>query len=204
MPDVTPYMPISADDIEEAKKIIQQFKQPKSDEQIFYDMCFTICAPMCKFAANNKTNAMLRDNDFFNKDIPDDEMREIVKPVRYYKKARYLKTSKERFDQVLDLIKDTKTDDAVRRDRVQKLVVGFGKKAASHFLRNVGADDLAIWDVHTLRYIGFEGSPNDRQYIDEENKFRKHAKDDYGVKAGVLDAVIWKIGSNTAWENFDK
>lgn len=204
MPDVTPYMPISKTDLVEAKKVISQFKQLKSDEEIFYDMCFTICAPMCTFVVNKKTNDMLIENDFFNKDVSDEKMKEIVRPVRYYKKARFLKVSKDRFSQVLDIIKDKTFKDSDKRDKVQKLVVGFGKKAASHFLRNCGAEDLAIWDVHTLRYIDFEGTPNDRQYIEQEEKFKKHAKEKYSVTAGVLDAVIWKIGSNTAWEDFDK
>lgn len=81
------------------------------------------------------------------------------------------------------------------RAELQKLQ-GIGPKTASWIVRNwLGADDVAILDIHILRagwaISLFDRSarlPDDYEFL--ENKFLAFAHN-IGVRASVLDAVIW-------------
>lgn len=85
------------------------------------------------------------------------------------------------------------------RERLVNIVPGIGPKQASLFLRNVGyADDLAVLDVHVLRYMTWvQGSPivraqlqSLREYERLEGQFRSLA-DEMGFSVWHLDLAIW-------------
>jgi thermostable 8-oxoguanine DNA glycosylase len=73
---------------------------------------------------------------------------------------------------------------------------GIGYKTASWIARNwLGADDVAILDIHLLRagnLTGFlaDGLTVERDYLRLEEQFLRFS-DALGVKASELDAVIW-------------
>ncbi|MEM2114984.1 MAG: hypothetical protein QXS12_05970 [Candidatus Caldarchaeum sp.] len=76
-------------------------------------------------------------------------------------------------------------------------VLGMGMKEASHFLRNIGFDGLAILDRHILRYIAANGIINKIEYpysygryLDYERKFVNHAEK-IGLTPAELDLLIW-------------
>ena len=75
-----------------------------------------------------------------------------------------------------------------------------GPKQASLFLRNVGfAEDLAILDVHVLRYLCWMDGASPahqpkvsslRQYERHERRISRHARE-ASVTVGDLDLAVW-------------
>jgi len=173
----------------------------KTNEDIFYDLCFCICAPQTTFKSNLVTNKMLREKNFFFNDIELSELSKIIKKTRFYNiKARRLMDVKTNFTRILLVVRGEMSDKDKRSWLVDN-VSGLGMKAASHFLRNLGARDLAIIDTHIIKFMMCDKPTTKRKYLEIEKQFEEIAKK-YGVAMGVLDALIWKYYSNTDWENF--
>lgn len=75
--------------------------------------------------------------------------------------------------------------------------MGLGYKEASHFLRNVGYEDLAILDRHVLRTMKDYEIINEvpkaltrRKYIELEGKLRNLAAQ-LNMSLSKLDLYIW-------------
>lgn len=83
------------------------------------------------------------------------------------------------------------------RDWLVKNVKGFGMKESSHFLRNVGFDDVAIVDFHVVdllvRYGLIEKSAlNKKRYLEIEGVLRDLGER-VGLSLGELDLYLWYI-----------
>lgn len=87
------------------------------------------------------------------------------------------------------------------RAHLASMLPGLGPKQASLFLRNIGyADDLAVLDVHVLRYLEWVGlnAPGVSyprglsEYEQIEDVFREHAKC-MGYSVGHLDYAVWVV-----------
>lgn len=214
------------------KQTFKNFNRPKTDEEIFYDLCFCICAPQTTFKNNRKVINLLIQWDFYNRRMsyntgnPDfyniisicdkEELKRILKPTRFYKqKAKYLIEAKKKFPEILDRIR---LFYSARRCYVLasqecrnwfvKNVKGLGMKASSHFLRNLGDIDLAIIDIHILKFLsqykGYYDYPKTftkRYYLELEEDFQTIAKV-HKLTTAELDALIWKRYSKTKWEDF--
>jgi N-glycosylase/DNA lyase len=192
---------ISEEDRCSINSILDKFSKKKSLSEIFYDMCFCICAPQTTFKSNRKVIDELIRRDFYNIDIENEKLREIIRPVRYLRKADYLIYSKGRFPEVQGTI-ESNLSDQDKRFLLMKIVKGFGWKASSHFLRDSGARDLAIIDTHIIKFMKWQTLPkNGIQYLAMEEEFRSLAKENNLSIAG-LDAYIWKTYSNTEWKDF--
>jgi len=83
------------------------------------------------------------------------------------------------------------------RDWLVKNVLGIGPKEASHFLRNVGYDDVAILDRHILSLMREHGlicrTPRTlgmKKYLTIESRLKELAKR-VGVSLGELDLYLW-------------
>jgi len=96
---------------------------------------------------------------------------------------------------------ESSSSDHEARARIVNLAVGIGPKQASLFLRNIGySDDLAVLDVHVLRYmavIGLRGKPArpPASLIDYERAeclFRAHSRE-MGYPVGCVDIAVWIV-----------
>ena len=80
--------------------------------------------------------------------------------------------------------------------------IGAGPKQASLFLRNIGCgDDLAILDMHVLRYMTWSRLATKCAnkevhtlpgYVRTEKIFQDHAKQ-IGVSVANLDLAVWVV-----------
>ncbi|MFA5733261.1 MAG: hypothetical protein WC934_14830, partial [Acidithiobacillus sp.] len=182
-------------------KVLAKFKRRLTDEELFYNLCFCICAPQTKFSSNLKVIADLKSKDFFNKNIEINDLTEIIRPVRFLRKAKYLLVAKRTFDHVLQILQLPK-DGKFKRNILVKDVIGMGMKAASHFLRNQGYEDLAIIDTHIIKFLKIETfKMNKKGYEIAEVMFQEYA-DYYNLSIAALDIYLWKIYSKTNWEDF--
>jgi N-glycosylase/DNA lyase len=97
------------------------------------------------------------------------------------------------------LLKNAK-DSRHAREVLVSTVPGIGPKQASLFLRNVGfADDLAILDVHVLRYLSWMSGAtlgrrpnmsNLRRYERHEKRLSHYARE-ANVAVGDMDVAVW-------------
>ncbi|MET1123666.1 MAG: hypothetical protein ABWW66_00185 [Archaeoglobaceae archaeon] len=72
---------------------------------------------------------------------------------------------------------------------------GLGMKEASHFLRNVGREDVAIIDRHVLRWLRSRGYIEDvkldnKSYLRYERLLGEIAEE-FRVSLAELDLMIW-------------
>ncbi len=197
-------MIITNDDRKKAKEVfVNYFRQTKTDEEIFYQLCFCLCTPQTTFKNNTIVIEHLKNLNYYFKNISQSKLEELCKPVRFYRnKAKWLAEMKEKFIDITYTVRSNFTD-YVKRDALVKSVKGLGWKTASHFLRNLGATDLAIIDTHVLKFLGVEGRSGTfkESYIDLEDQFRKIANKKK-LSVAELDIIVWKKYSNTSWENY--
>lgn len=193
-------MVVSDYDRFQIRKILNNFKTNKKDSEIFYNLCFAICAPQTTFKNNRKVVNSLILKDFYKTDIEESELKEIVRPVRFIRKAEYLLRMKEQFYNILNIVRSNK-DNFEKRTILEKMVMGMGLKATSHFLRNLGAEDLSIIDTHVIKFLKKDVPKSKKDYLKLEEQFREQAKD-MGVSVAELDAFVWKLYSKTDWSEF--
>lgn len=202
-------MKIKFKDLVEARKVLKKFRELKTDEEIFYELCFCLCTPQTTFKNNIKVLEELKKMGFYEPKravatLPVLHM--ILKPVRFYKqKADRIIKAKENFSEILKVLRVALPfcgfcpEENFQRTWLVKNVKGLGYKTASHFLRNLGADNLAIIDTHILKYMKIEDKKWNYQEV--EKRFRKRAKR-YGLTVAELDVIVWKVYSKTEWNQF--
>jgi N-glycosylase/DNA lyase len=194
-------MKITNEDKIEAIRVIEGFKRWKSDEEIFYELCFCICAPQTTFTNNTRLNNILIEKNLFKRNYTFGQLKEDFKLVRFYYKAKFVLEAKKNFAEIICMIRSDIPWKS-KREWLVKNVRGIGMKAASHFLRNLGATDLAIIDVHVLKYLHVTNwKANKTRYLAVEEHFNKIAEQQ-GITPAELDAIVWAKFSNTPWAEF--
>jgi N-glycosylase/DNA lyase len=229
-------MKVTREDRKELKKVLDNLGRRKRKETVFYDLCFCLCAPQTTFVNNKKVIEDLKvygagGKGFYKTKIgllTEAHLRILCRPVRFYNnKARYLLEAKENFDEIYEKIKKVQKDKDncgyELREWLVKNVKGLGMKAASHFLRNLGFDALAIIDTHIIKFMADDDNfmPIDalwytteeiedklrkkvtsiKGYEDIESWFQEMAGK-YKMTTAELDALVWKNYSKTEWKEF--
>lgn len=191
---------ISDYDRKMVRKTIAQFEGKKDPAEVFYDLCLCLCVPQTTFKSAAKVLRELISRNFYLESIPRDKLREIVKPVRFLRKADYLLAAKKDFCYIYGVV-ITPDSSYSKREALVKNVKGMGMKAASHFLRNMGACNLAIIDTHVLKFLERQPPKSKHEYLELERDFQI-ASAEYGMSAAELDAYIWKFYSKTPWGEY--
>lgn len=202
------------------KETFKNFGKPKTGREIFYDLCFCICAPQTTFESNRKViNALINygfyDCNFYAIKLA--ELKEMVKPARFYNnKVKYLLKAKKEFRSIRLIVRLWQANKnrlklkgtLFIRSWLVKNVKGLGMKAASQFLRNLGDTELAIIDTHILKFLnqqlGYYDYPktiSKRYYLELEKDFQQIAKKNK-LTTAELDALIWKRYSGIAWKDY--
>ena len=193
---------ITVEDRRQLERVATQFTRDKTNEHIFYDLMFCICSPGVKFHYNLQANQNLIDNDYYRKNITTQRLWKLLRPTRWYRnKTKCVQSAKKLFPDVLAILDNGMLMQVEKRDFLVKNVRGLGMKTASHFLRNCGADDLAIVDVHVLNFMGAEQPSGKKRYMEIETGFRDEARR-YKLSVAKLDMLVWKKFSGVPWEEF--
>jgi len=195
--DISPY------DREKIDECLLGIGRKKTYEEIFYDMCFCLCAPQTTFKSNRKVLNRLMKMSFYVKDYSLSVIVDAVKEARFKNnKARYLTEAKKKFPAIIDLLEDEYLPVVKKRAFLVEEIAGFGMKSASHFLRNCGDQELAIIDTHILKFLEAPLPSTKKKYELLEIMFTSAAKE-YELTPAGLDAYIWKYFSKTPWEEFN-
>jgi N-glycosylase/DNA lyase len=173
------------------------------DMDVFKELCFCTCTPQND--ARKAWNAILylHENNLIEGGVHSsvaETLRE--RGVRFHRnKARYIITNRGVFypdtkNKIAELIKGKSLADA--RDELQKKVVGWGLKEASHFLRNIGkGNSVCILDRHILRQLVLYGvikeipaSISAAAYHKIEKKMLAFAEKE-SIPVNALDLIFW-------------
>jgi len=164
----------------------------------FSEMCF------CTLTANSKAKLGIKIQQELGpkgfQSLPGVELRKKLKEAGHRhpnKRSQYIVEARE-YRKIKDIVRKI-GDSQLAREWLVKNVKGLGYKEASHFLRNVGFDDLAILDRHVLRVIQECGiidvipkTLTKKRYFEIEDKLRKFAQQMH-LPLGELDLYLWYI-----------
>ena len=200
--DKTIFVTIPTSDSEKINPILDHFSSPKTDAEIFYNLCFTLMAPQTTFKSNRFTIDELIRLNYYENDLSAN-LPQIVKKVRFLNvKAKRLEDMKAIFrSHVLPVIRSNLSW-REKRYWIYDHINGFGLKAASHFLRNIGCRELPIIDTHIVKFLMAKKPSNIVQYMALETEFVNICKEK-NVEPAALDAYIWKEFSETDYSTFD-
>jgi len=110
-------------------------------------------------------------------------------------RAKYVVEARKYRNSLKEMFKSFR-DENEAREWLVKNVKGLGYKEASHFLRNVGFENVAIIDFHILDILEKQGvikrpkSLNRTKYMEIENILRETAKK-LGMSLAELDLYLW-------------
>ncbi len=189
---------------EQIKRTLANFKQvPEKD--YFYELCYCLLTP-----ANKAENALivveyLKEKNFFENGFkPTKVLRGRVfdnRPKKVYirfhnQKAERLLRAREDWAKIRSILHQS-IEVSKKRDYLVETVYGFGYKEASHFLRNIGSEGVAVLDRHILRNLQNFGVLDSKinvatrkNYHFVEKLFFEFAKS-IGIPAEELDLLFW-------------
>jgi len=179
-------------------KRIREFEllRESSWKEIFSELCF------CMLTANSSAEVCIRIQrelgpEGFLSLLEESLARKLAELGHRYPRtrARYIvearKYAKDLKRVVLSLSEERAREWLVRN------IKGIGMKEASHFLRNIGAKNLAIIDRHVLRALkeykiidSIPRSLTKSKYLEIEGILRKAARD-LGITLAELDLYLW-------------
>jgi len=169
-----------------------------AEDQYFYELCFCLCTPQSKAKNALAVQKILMDMDFLHK--PSDISKILRKPENYIRfhntKSKRLLEARGNLHKVMETLK-SKLSPTEKRNIIAAMVKGIGMKEASHFMRNIGYQNLAILDRHILKHLKLCGLFEDisnistvKYYLETEKKFREFSRN---VKIPIdhLDLLFW-------------
>ncbi len=175
---------------------ISEFKGNRRDSgKVFSELCFCICT------ANNSAERSLRaqaEIDFCGLDerCLRKRMREVV--CRFYnRKTDYILAARGLRKELLRQVRSARSGAELREWLVDN-VRGLGYKEASHFLRNIGYDDVAIIDFHIVdllvrhKLIEKPKTMTKKRYAEIEGVLSGLAAE-LGLTLAELDLYLWYL-----------
>ena len=170
-----------------------------SSKDIFTELAFCILA--ANFTASRSLEIVEKLGDRLMTLDRSEIARELRRLGHRYPeaRARYLVEAREKLGEIIEAIEEIEDEHRLRRWLAEN-VPGLGFKEASHFLRNIGFQNLAIIDFHIIRLLKRYGllgefrSLTRRRYLEIE-KLLKEIADRLGLSLAELDLYLWYLDS---------
>lgn len=191
---------------EEIKTALSNFKNPKTENDVFYELVFTLLTPQSNGVRCWGIVEDLKKIDFFQSSMEIGKLQEFLRSrVRFHNnKAKYILEVRTNWQQIYGNLSDANSEKL--REWLVESVNGHGMKEASHFLRNIGKGDLAILDRHILRCLNKLGviteiprSLSKSKYYEIEEKFKEYEKN-IGIKIDELDLLFWSMATGRVFK----
>tara|TARA_Y100000034_G_scaffold44576_1_gene54704 strand:- start:3283 stop:3903 length:621 start_codon:yes stop_codon:yes gene_type:complete len=176
---------------------IKEFKQVKSNNKVFSELCF--CILTANF--NAERGIMIQNaigSGFLT--LTEKQLARKLKELGHRFpniRAKYIIEARKTFQQLKKKLKNVK-DEFVLREYIVKSIKGLGYKESSHFLRNIGYDNLAILDFHIIdllvdnKVVDRPKTLTKNKYIEIEALLGKLAKQ-LNTTQSKLDLYLWYI-----------
>ncbi|HEV8538455.1 MAG TPA: N-glycosylase/DNA lyase [Bacteroidota bacterium] len=178
---------------------LAEFKQVHPSEY-FYELVYCLLTPQSSAVNAEKAVRLLRQHDFLNADVdPEPLLHQKEFYIRFHRtKTKNLLELKPHYPEIeMHVLNGTPAKDL--REWLVRNVRGLGWKEASHFLRNVGHENLAILDRHILRNLLRTGvlrtlpkTLTPKRYLAIEEKFLTFARRT-GISMDELDLLFWSM-----------
>ena len=177
---------------------IREFREigEASSTEVFKELCF--CILTANFSAERGIKIQKEIGAGFLT-LPESKLTEKLKELghRYPEaRAKYIVETR-RYSESLKEIIESFCSGRMLREWLAENVKGLGFKEASHFLRNIGYEGLAILDRHILRTLVEAGvicelpkALSRKTYLDIEQKVLAYARR-LGIPPDALDMVMW-------------
>jgi len=177
---------------------IKEFKEnsEKPDREVFKELCF--CLLTANYNAEKAIKIQQAIGDGFL-DLPQQELEERLRALGYrypVTRAGYITNARKHVSS-LEIMRSLE-DSVESREWLVKNVVGLGYKEASHFLRNIGRDDVAIIDFHVVDLLARHGlvekprTLTKKKYLEIEAVLRRLAGR-VGLTQAELDLYLWYL-----------
>lgn len=179
----------------EVDKRLNEFKELNNSEDWFSELCY------CLLTANSKAETALNiEKELKGKGFHLSSQSEIRECIRRNKHRFHNNKSKfiveaRKFKNIKDII--TEKNQIEARNWLVNNIKGIGYKEASHFLRNVGYNNVAILDRHIITLMVehkiIKEKPNilnKKNYPEIEKKLEKLAKF-VDMSHAELDLYLW-------------
>ena len=167
----------------------------KSSDEIFKELCF--CLLTANYSAEGGIRIQREVGDGFL-ELPEKQLARRLRELGHrFPEARagYIVGARPLKDEIYERVRSSK-DTAVLREWLVDNVKGLGYKEASHFLRNIGFDDVAIIDFHIIdilqrhNLIERPKTLTRKRYSDIERVLRRLAGR-LDLNLGELDLYLW-------------
>lgn len=177
---------------------INEFKvlHSKQNQDWFSELCFCILTANSSAKLGIEIQQAISPEGFLK--LPREEIAKHLRDLghRFSERRAHFIVKARDFRQIKNIIVGIREQEKAR-EWLAETVMGLGYKEASHFLRNVGYEDLAILDRHVLRTMKDYEIINEvpkaltrRKYIELEGKLRNLAAQ-LNMSLSKLDLYIW-------------
>jgi N-glycosylase/DNA lyase len=169
----------------------------RSSHDNFKELCFCILTGNCGAEASLKIHAIIGDR-FLTCSCPE-EFTLLLKDNggRFYNnKGNFLGNACQYRETLKETMDAFGNDEQSLREWLVEHVDGFGYKESSHFMRNVGYENVAIIDFHIVDLLVAHGliekpkALSKKKYREIEQVLSGIAKKT-GLNLGALDLVLW-------------
>ncbi len=175
---------------------LAEFKKERTKNELFSELAF--CILTANFNAERAIKIQKELGVGFIT-LPENELAKKLKELGHRHpnvRAKYIVEARKQINELASRIKNSKEHEF--REWLVDNIKGLGYKEASHFMRNVGFDDVAIIDFHIIDLLEREGvikrpkTLSKKNYLQIEEKLRE-----ISAKAGIplsgLDLYLWCI-----------
>jgi len=186
---------------EKVRQRISEFKEMRnrSDKRWFSELCFCILTANSSAMLGIRIQEKLGENGFLTLPLMDLTRKLKAMGHRFYRKrAEYIVGA--RGLRLKETIRSFPSE-AKAREWLVKNVRGIGYKEASHFLRNVGYNNVAILDRHVLRTLNKAGvieripqQLSRSNYLSIERKLKEIARE-ADLTLAELDLYLWYVAT---------
>jgi N-glycosylase/DNA lyase len=175
-----------------------------SDEDLFAEMTFCLCAVQTAARLSDRTTHALRERGLLLGGSRK-RVRDVLRGgyVRFHEnKSRWIVEARRRFMEPSPTLRrdleGRASSPPALRDWLEDEVLGLGPKEASHFLRNIGlGENLAILDRHILTNLKHLGvldalppSLTRTRYLEIERRLQAFCERT-GIPVGHMDLLLW-------------
>jgi N-glycosylase/DNA lyase len=176
---------------------IREFKQAGRgpSKEVFKELCF------CILTANFNAEKTIRIQQEAGDSFLNAPEYELAENLRFYghrypeTRAKYIMSARVHKDSIKETLSGFKTEEDAREWVVEN-VTGLGYKESSHFLRNIGYENLAIIDFHIIDLLARYGiierpkTLTKKRYFEIERVLKELAKR-LDLTLAELDLYLW-------------
>ena len=135
-------------DVAEASAVIERFKKPRTDEEIFYELCFCLCTPQTTFKKNIEVLDSLKKFGLFNKMLSADCLN-----LRYdFLDGKWFSVNARGEENNIAVVPIPKLESLLKPVRFYKVKAGCIIKMMEDFFRILHLVRLALQNGHASEF----------------------------------------------------